>query len=94
MAFKFGNMVDEMIRETLPRTADALKQEKLKTNNNKQVFNFFLKEFKIYRKIAKIEQRVNIYPSNQFPLASSTFNNLHNGNTRNKTRKLILAHCC
>ena len=87
-------MVDEMIRETLPRTADALKQEKPKTNNNKQVFNFFLKEFKIYRKIAKIEQRVNIYASNQFPLASSTFNNLHNGNTRNKTRELILARCC
>ena len=55
---------------------------------------FFLKEFKIYRKIAKIEQRVNIYASKQFPLASSTFNNLHNGYTRNKTRELILARCC
>ena len=88
-------MVDELIRETLPRTADALKQEKPKTNNNKQGFNFFfLKEFKIYRKIAKIEQRVNIYASKQFPLASSTFNNLHNGYTRNKTRELILARCC
>lgn len=51
-------MVDEMIREILPKTADTLKQEKLKTNNNKQVFKIFfiLKEFKVYRKIAKIEQ--------------------------------------
>lgn len=35
LSFKFKNMVDEMIRETLPSTADTFKQDGLKTNIKK-----------------------------------------------------------
>ena len=48
-------MVDEMIREILPQTADTLKQEKQKTNNNKQVFKIFLfwKNLKFIERLQK-----------------------------------------
>lgn len=39
LSLKFKNMVDEMIRETLLRTADTFKQDGLKTN----IKNKFLK---------------------------------------------------
>lgn len=50
-------MVDEMIRETLPSTADTFKQDGLKTNIKKQVSKkFVLKLIEIYRKATKIVQ--------------------------------------
>lgn len=41
LSLKFKNMVDEMIRETLPSTAHTLKQDGPKTN----IKNKFLKKF-------------------------------------------------
>lgn len=42
LSLKFKNMVDEMIRETLPSKVDTFKQDGLKTNIKKQVSQKFL----------------------------------------------------